>query len=424
MYDTANITERVILIAAEEEEGQANLDELSLLVKTSGAEEAGRMVQRRESRHPGTYFGKGKVEELKDLIDEVEADAIVCDDELSPAQYRNLADKLSVKILDRTSVILDIFAQRALSAEGRAQVELAQLKYRLSRLSGIGVQLSRQGGRAASGGVGNRGPGEKKLETDRRHIRSRIEHLTRELKEIRANREVLRSKRMKSGLPVVALVGYTNAGKSTLLNTLTDAGVLAEDKLFATLDTVTRKALIPGEEEGTGAEVLFTDTVGFIHKLPHHLIQAFRATLEELCYADIMLHVVDLSAPRYLEQMQVVYETLSDLGCMDKPIITAYNKMDATDSPPSPDPAARKTLAISARTGKNMDMLLREIEGILQTLRLKIRVLIPYTESRWVNRIHETCDIISTLHRDNGTFFEAYASDEIAGQLRAFYVED
>jgi len=418
MHSTEIQKEKVVLIAIRKDESpvDTDLDELSLLAETAGAVEVGRVIQKREAPHAGHYMGKGKIDEVKDLVDETGADAIIADDELSPAQQRNLAKRLGVKILDRTMVILDIFAQRAQTSEGKAQVELAQLKYRLSHLTGLGIALSRQAGTAAHGGVGNRGPGEKKLELDRRYIRSRIDQLNKELADIRDNRAVLRKKRIKQRMPVMALVGYTNAGKSTLMNTLTGAGVLAEDKLFATLDTTTRKTTLPEQ----GAEVLFTDTVGFIGKLPHHLIKAFRATLEELLYADILLHVVDVSAVNYLEQMQTVYETLKGLGCMDKPIITVLNKIDIVDFTPPIDPKAQSTVFISAKTGENISNLLTSVEDVLNQMNKKITVLIPYTQGGLLNHIYGSCKVISTENREDGTFMEIYATPEKVVKLEPF----
>ena len=315
MFDMTQTQERVILVGVQLSDGddtQASLDELQELADTAGAVTVGRIVQNREKPHPGTYLGKGKIEELKELIWETEATGIICDDELSPAQLNNLSSLLDAKVMDRTLIILDIFANRATTREGKIQVELAQLKYRAARLVGLRDSLSRLGG-----GIGTRGPGETKLEVDRRRVHDRISWLKGELKDVERHREVTRQKRMDNHVPVVAIVGYTNAGKSTLLNTLTDAGILAEDQLFATLDPTTRTLELPG-----GESVLMTDTVGFIRKLPHHLIEAFKSTLEEAKYADIILHVVDCSNPQADTQMHVVYETLKSLGVNDKVMIT------------------------------------------------------------------------------------------------------
>ena len=318
MIDLEKETERVILVGVsvtDEDDTQKSLEELKDLASTAGADTVGVVIQNREQVHPGTYVGKGKIEEIKDLLWELEATGIICDDELSPAQMKNLQDELDAKVMDRTLVILDIFASRASTSEGKIQVELAQLKYRQSRLTGFGTALSRLGG-----GIGTRGPGEKKLEMDRRLIKGRIAQLNRELKDVKRHREVTREQRSRNRIPVAAIVGYTNAGKSTLLNTLTGAGILAEDKLFATLDPTTRELKLP-----SGQEILLTDTVGFIRKLPHHLIEAFRSTLEEARYADIILHVVDAANPQMDEQMYIVYETLQNLGVTDKSIITIFN---------------------------------------------------------------------------------------------------
>lgn len=298
-FKIEEIEEKVILVGVSEQDGddaEDSVAELAELVKTAGATVVGTMIQKRELIHPGTYIGSGKVAELKLLVEELGATGIVCDDELSPAQLRNLEDMLDTKVMDRTLIILDIFAARATTSEGKIQVELAQLKYRLSRLTGLGRSMSRLGG-----GIGTRGPGEKKLEIDRRLIKDRIAQLNRELKEVRQHRDITRAQREKNQMPVAAIVGYTNAGKSTLINTLTNAGVLEEDKLFATLDPTTRVLELSGRQQ-----ILVTDTVGFIRKLPHHLIEAFKSTLEEAKYADYILHVVDASNPQHEKQMLIV----------------------------------------------------------------------------------------------------------------------
>ena len=424
MFETSSVRETFVLAAVESERGEnaeESLSELALLVDTCGGFVSGQIIQRRERIHPGHYLGKGKLDELLEMVIQTKADGIVTDDELTSAQQKKLHDILGVKILDRTMVILDIFANRAVSAEGKTQVELAQLKYRLSHLSGIGAQLSRQagGGGIAGGGIGTRGPGETKLETDRRHIRSRIDQLNHELKDLLDNRAVLRKSRNKSDVPIIALVGYTNAGKSTLMNALTSAGVFVENKLFATLDTTTRKMILPG-----GAQALVSDTVGFISKLPHHLIQAFKATLEELNFADILLHVVDGKNPARAEQMRTTYNTLVSLGCMDKPIVTVINKSDLFDGDSGlcavKDENATVCIPISALSGDNLPSLLNELEDIIKSMRKKITVLLPYSEGVWVNILHSKAEIVSEEHTETGTLITAYTNAETAGQLEKF----
>lgn len=324
VYEIGEEKEKVILVGvrtSENDDTEESLEELQELADTAQAVVVARVIQNREAVHPGTYIGKGKLEEIKELLWEYQASGIICDDELSPAQTANLTSLLDTKVMDRTLLILDIFAKRAATSEGKIQVELAQLKYRQSRLAGSGISMSRLGG-----GIGTRGPGEKKLETDRRLIKNRIAQLNRELKDVKCHREVTRELRKKNHLPVAAIVGYTNAGKSTLLNTLTDAEVLEEDQLFATLDPTTRNLNLP-----SGQAILLTDTVGFIRKLPHHLIEAFKSTLEEAKYADMILHVVDVSNPQMEGQMHVVYETLKRLEVTNKPVVTVFNKMDRVD---------------------------------------------------------------------------------------------
>lgn len=415
LYETEKQTEKVILVAVDADSNEFDtekcLDELAELSATAGAEVAGRMIQKLQTPNKATYIGKGKIEELKSYIEMTEATGIICDDELSPVQIRNLEKALDTKVMNRTLLILDIFAQRAKSAEGKGQVELAQLKYNLSHLTGRGKEMSRLGG-----GIGTRGPGETKLETDRRNIADRISSLNKELKEIAAHRSILREKRGKSNMPVIALVGYTNAGKSTLLNALTDAGVLAEDKLFATLDTTTRTV-----ETSGGAKYLFTDTVGFIRKLPHGLIKAFRATLEEAKYADILLHIVDASNPAREEQMKVVYKTLKELGANDKPVITVYNKTDRDIETPLPrDNMAINTISISAKTNKNIERLISLVEETVKSFKKSISVLIPYDKGSLLSIIHGSCEITKQETRDNGYYFELYADDEAKNKLESY----
>lgn len=419
LYETKKEIEKVILVGIDTGDGEFDtescLDELGELAATAGAEVVGRLIQKREAINRATYLGKGKIEELKSYIDMVEATGIICDDELNPNQIRNLENTLNTKVMNRTLLILDIFAQRASSAEGKVQVELAQLKYNLAHLTGKGKEMSRLGG-----GIGTRGPGEKKLETDRRNIADRIADLNRELKEIERHRGVLREKRMETGIPVIALVGYTNAGKSTLLNTLTGAGVLAEDKLFATLDTTTRTV-----ETESGAKYLFTDTVGFIQKLPHNLIKAFRATLEEAKFADILIHVVDASNPKRSEQMSIVYKTLKELGADDKPVITVYNKIDKDDveKPLLMDKRALETISISAKNNLNINTLLEKTEEIIKSFKKSIKVVIPYNMGQLLSIIHGNCEIAYSENKNDGYYFEIYADEEAENRLKNFIIE-
>lgn len=415
LYEVEKPAERVILVAVDEDGSMKDdfLNELEELAQTAGAVTVGRLIQRREKRHPSHYIGKGKAEELKLMIAALDADGIITDDELTPAQMRNLEDMLDTKVMDRTMVILDIFAARALSNEGKIQVELAQLKYRLTRLSGQGTSLSRLGG-----GIGTRGPGEKKLETDRRYIKERIAELESSLRDIETHRELLRSGRGKKGVINVSLVGYTNAGKSTLLNKLTDAGVLAEDKLFATLDTTARNLKLPG-----GTSIILTDTVGFIRKLPHHLIRAFRATLEEMKYADILIHVVDASNPDRAQQMSTVYSTLKDLGCEKTPVITAFNKMDRdVELPLPPDTSARQTVKISALDGKGTEKLALAVETLIKSFKKHIKVVVPYSEGKLMAMVYSRCEIINEEHREDGICADLYADSEMENRLEQYTV--
>ncbi|MCI5526317.1 MAG: GTPase HflX [Dorea sp.] len=411
MIELKQDKERVILVGVElpgEESMEDSLSELSELATTAGAETVGRVIQNREQVHPGTYVGKGKIEEIKDLLWELEATGIICDDELSPAQMKNLQDELNVKVMDRTLLILDIFAARASTSEGKIQVELAQLKYRQTRLTGFGTAMSRLGG-----GIGTRGPGEKKLEMDRRLIKSRIAALNRELKEVKRHREVTREQRSKSYVPVVAIVGYTNAGKSTLLNRLTGADILAEDKLFATLDPTTRGLKLPG-----GQEVLLTDTVGFIKKLPHHLIEAFKSTLEESKYADENLHVVDTSSPQMDSQMYTVYETLSNLGVKDKAIITAFNKQDKLeDAPLIRDFKADYTVKISAKTGAGLTDLTDTMEAVLREQKVFLECLYEYQDAAKIQLIRKYGELLEEKYQEDGIFVRAYVPAELYSRV-------
>lgn len=407
IYDMKEEEERVILVGVETNEGddtKSSLDELEELVKTAGATTVAKVIQNREKVHPGTYVGKGKMEEIRELAMELNATGVVTDDELSPAQLKNLEDVLQIKVMDRTMTILDIFASRASTKEGKIQVELAQLRYRSSRLVGLRSSLSRLGG-----GIGTRGPGEKKLEMDRRLIGDRISLLKKELEEVKRYRETSRMQRSKNPIPVVSIVGYTNAGKSTLLNTLTKAGVLEEDKLFATLDPTTRNL-----ELDSGQQILLTDTVGFIRKLPHHLIDAFRSTLEEAKYADIILHVVDCSNPEAYKQMHVVYETLENLGVKDKTIITAFNKIDRLeDDVILKDFKADKTVRISAKDGTGLDLLLDTIEEILKERKILVEKVFPYTEANKIQLIRKYGQLLEEEYQEDGIYVKAYLPKDV-----------
>lgn len=412
MIELKDIQEKVILVGVstdDNDDTQKSLDELEELASTAGAVTVGRVVQNLDQIHPGTYVGKGKLEEIKDLLWETEATGIICDDELTPVQLGNMEDALNTKVMDRTLIILDIFAGRASTNEGKIQVELAQLKYRQSRLTGLGKSLSRLGG-----GIGTRGPGEKKLEMDRRLIKNRIAQLNRELKDVKRHREVTREQRNKTKVPVVAIVGYTNAGKSTLLNHLTGAGVLEEDKLFATLDPTTRNLKLPSKQE-----VLMTDTVGFIRKLPHHLIEAFRSTLEEAKYADIILHVVDASNPQVDEQMYIVYETLQNLEVKNKPIITAFNKQDKLEGKPIlRDFKADHVVRISAKTGAGLDELQSVIEEVLRDQKVLIEKLYPYAEAGKIQLIRKYGELLEESYQEDGIFARGYVPVEIYERVK------
>lgn len=405
------IEEKVILVGVSEQEGddaEDSVTELAELVKTAGATVVGTLIQKRETIHPGTYVGTGKVEEIALLIAQTGATGIVCDDELSPAQLRNLENMLDTKVMDRTLIILDIFAARATTSEGKIQVELAQLKYRLSRLSGLGKTMSRLGG-----GIGTRGPGEKKLEIDRRLINDRIAQLNRELKEVVKHREITRAKRAKSEVPVVAIVGYTNAGKSTLLNHLTDAEVLEEDKLFATLDLTTRMLELDGHQQ-----VLLTDTVGFIRKLPHHLIEAFKSTLEEAKYADYIFHVVDASNLQMDKQMHIVYETLNHLGVKNKKMVTLFNKMDQrTEEEPLQDFRADHILQISAANNQGLDEIKALLQEMLREDKVYIERVIPYAQAGIIQLVREKGELVSEEYVPEGIEIKAYVPMEVYGKL-------
>lgn len=411
VYDLKEQEERVILVGVQtddSEPAEASLDELGELAKTAGAVVTGRLIQNREQIHSATYIGKGKILELKELLWETDATGIICDDELTSVQIGNLEKELDCKIMDRTLLILDIFAARAVSSEGKIQVELAQLKYRASRLVGLRSSLSRLGG-----GIGTRGPGEKKLEMDRRLIRERISRLKRELREVEQHRERIRTQRKQSRMKVAALVGYTSAGKSSIENALTGAGILEDAMLFSTLDTTTRALELDGKQQ-----ILLTDTVGFIRKLPHHLIEAFKSTLEEAKYADIILHVVDASNPQMDTQMYVVYETLRQLGVEGKPVVTLFNKQDRVpDAGNLRDFQADYTLHTSAKTGQGLEELKTVLLEILRKDQIYIERLYPFSEAGKIQMIRQSGQLLSEEYTADGIAVTAYVPQEIYGKL-------
>ena len=420
MIETAEKKERFILAAASDEDREdveRSLDELSDLLDTDGGEEAGRILQLRERWDKRTYLGKGKIEELAELVKETKADGVICDDEISPSQMRNISNALSavnpnIKVLDRTLLILDIFALHATSREGKLQVLMAQLRDRKTRLSGEGVNLSRLGG-----GIGTRGPGESKLESDRRVLTDRIAAIRRELDEVTKSRGIQREKRQESPVPVAAIVGYTNAGKSTLLNALTGADVLAQNKLFATLDATTRSCEL---EDGTS--VLLTDTVGFISKLPHQLVESFKSTLEEAKYADFLIHVVDASSETAEQQMDIVYKTLDELGAGDKPVITVLNKQDAipeeeVEARIIKDLKADKTVKVSMKTGYGKEALLAAISEVVKNLRKTVELVISYADAGKLNLVHKYGTVLKEEYAEDGIHVEAVLSNDIAGKL-------
>ena len=411
LYELKEAEERVILIAVrtcEEDDTEACLEELEELVKTAGAVTVDKMIQNRERIHPGTYLGKGKIEEVRERLWELGGTGVVCDDELSPAQLKNLEDALDTKVMDRTLVILDIFAAHASTSEGKIQVELAQLRYSMTRLAGFGRSMSRLGG-----GIGTRGPGEKKLEMDKRIIRTRISQLKRELAEVKKHREVARGQRMRNHVPVAAIVGYTNAGKSTLLNHLTHAGVLEEDKLFATLDPTTRQLELPGKQQ-----ILLTDTVGFIRKLPHHLIEAFKSTLEEAKYADFIIHVVDASNPQADKQMYIVYNTLRELDIRDKKIVTLFNKMDRPEADRElRDFRADHTARISARNDRDLETVKELLAQVLRENKTYMEHVFSYEDAGKIQVIRRQGELLSEEYTPEGIFVKAYIPAEVYDRL-------
>lgn len=400
------VLERAILIAISpqrmSEEVESSLDELEELAKTAGAETLVKVIQNRDKPHPATYFGKGKVEELIEMVNQYEIDMIICDDELTPAQMQNLSEEMNIKVVDRPILIMDIFAKHAHTREGKLQVEMAQLKYSLSRLSGQGASMSRLGA-----GIGTRGPGETKLETDRRHVRRRIGILKDELEKVHHTRELLRTGRAKQGKPIISIIGYTNAGKSTLLNYLTDAGVLQENILFATLDPTTRNLVLP-----EGKEVLMVDTVGFIRKLPHQIVEAFKSTLEEVIYADILIHVIDAVNPDAMTHIEVVHQTLEELGADQTPMLALLNKMDIEGADENlRDTRAFKNLQVSAKTGEGIDAFLSEIEAKLLHGQKHLKIVVPYAQGNILQKLRSFGQIVNESYVNEGTYLELYIEE-------------
>ena len=395
----------------DEDASWETLDELEALLETAGGECVAKMLQTRNAPDPRTFIGEGKTQELTELARDNDATLIVFDNELSPSQMRVLEEETGRPVLDRSALILDIFAQRARTGEGKLQVELAQYQYILPRLAGMGKTMSRLGG-----GIGTRGPGETKLESDRRHIRRRIDRLRKDLEDVRRVRAVQRRQRKKAEMPLVAIVGYTNAGKSTLLNTLTDAGIEANNRLFDTLDPTTRKLRISETQE-----VLLSDTVGFIRKLPHHLVSAFKATLEELAYADLLIHVVDVSRDDWREQAETVDKVISQLGAQQIPQILVCNKADLCENPDL-IPSGADVVAISAKYGRGMDELMAAMEKALGRGKHRVKICIPYADGYLLDAIHKEAAVFSTDYTGEGTLLEIECDDKLYGQLKDYEV--
>lgn len=417
------LLERVVLVSVwttgSEVDAENAMAELKLLAETAGSEVLEGLVQRRQRPDPATYIGRGKVDELREIVVATGADTVICDGELAPAQLRNLEDRIKVKVIDRTALILDIFASHAKSAEGQAQVELAQLQYLKQRLRGWGGNLSRQAGGRASGGagIGGRGPGETKLETDRRRIHSRIARLRATLRELDANRQLKRAERQRHQVPSVAIVGYTNAGKSSVLNRLTGAGVLVEDALFATLDPTTRRT-----QTADGRVFTLTDTVGFVRHLPHDLVEAFASTLEESAQADLLVHVVDASDPDPVGQIRAVRGVLADIGAGDVPELVVLNKCDraSAEAITTLRTAAPGAVVTSARTGEGIEELRAAVESRLPRPEREVRVLLPYERGDLVNRIHTAGELVSVEHTESGSLVTARVHPDLAGELAPY----
>lgn len=419
LNNTDKKTERAVLAGLSassmdrsERSTELSMEELHALVETAGGEAVAMLIQSRPSPDPRSFIGDGKLAELRELIEANDCDLAVFDNELSPSQMRVLSEELGVKVLDRSGLILDIFAQRARTREGRLQVELAQYKYLLPRLTGMWTHLVSQTASGGSSPIGTRGPGETQLETDRRHIRRKIEKLEEDLADVRRIRETQRRRREKNAVPVVSLVGYTNAGKSTLLNCLTGSDISAKDRLFDTLDTTTRRLRLNELQE-----VLLSDTVGFIRKLPHHLVEAFKATLEELCYADVLLHVIDISSDEWQTQAEIVEELINRLGAEETPCIRVFNKCDKYIGLL---PHGEDLVCVSAKSGEGCEILLEKLSQVLDRGNRRVDLMIPYTKAGLLDMINRDCAVEETEYRDDCVYLRAVVLPEQLGRLREY----
>ena len=414
MYENEERVEQVVLICVDtgDYDAERSLDELQELAASAGAQVVSRVIQKKDSYGPATVLGSGRLQEVAEFVQAHEIDAVIFDNELSPAQQKNVEKALDTKVIDRTTLILDIFAQRARSSEGRLQVELAQLRYRLPRLMGLGTSLSRLGG-----GIGTRGPGETKLESDRRHIRRRIHNLEEQLEELEQRRDLLHQRRKKDGVISVAIVGYTNVGKSTLLNTLTDAGVLAKDMLFATLDPTSRALTLPD-----GRKVMLVDTVGLVSRLPHHLVEAFKSTLEEAVNADLILNVCDVSSPEFDNQLAVTKQVLKDLGAENVPVLTVLNKCDLAEIPPMT--LDKHTAAISAKAGTGLETLLQKIALNLPETHKRLQLILPYDKAGLASEIRINGKVLEEEYRAEGVFLDAQVDIKICHKVQDYIVKE
>ena len=414
MYENQEREERAVLICVDtgEYDAERSLDELEELAKSAGATVVSRVIQKKGSFDPATVLGSGRLLEVAEFVKANDISAVIFDNELSPAQQKNVEREMDTKVIDRTTLILDIFAQRARSSEGRLQVELAQLRYRLPRLMGLGTSLSRLGG-----GIGTRGPGETKLESDRRHIRRRIHNLEEQLEELEQRRDLLHQRRKKDGVISVAIVGYTNVGKSTLLNTLTDAGVLAKDMLFATLDPTSRALTLPD-----GRKVMLVDTVGLVSRLPHHLVEAFKSTLEEAVNADLILNVCDVSSPEFDNQLAVTKQVLKDLGAENVPVLTVLNKCDLAEIPPMT--LDKQTAAISAKDGIGLETLLQKIALNLPETHKHLQMILPYDKAGLASEIRINGKVLEEEYRAEGVFLDAQVDIKICHKVQDYIVKE